>query len=124
MDLFITSEQIIFSAGMKPKPWLRGIIDVLAGLMQTRCSMNQKKQRRDYTDEFKNDAVKLVTEKGYSCTEVAQRLGVDHTNISRWVRQYPKQIEKPTQITDPSRKWKMSLNGSKKKINAFSQKRK
>jgi transposase len=59
--------------------------------------MNQKKQRRDYTDEFKNDAIKLVTEKGYSCTEVAQRLGVDHTNISRWVRHYRKQIEKPTQ---------------------------
>jgi len=59
--------------------------------------MNQKKQRRDFTDEFKNDAVKLVTENGYSCTETGRRLGVNHTNISRWVRQYRSQMENPTQ---------------------------
>ena len=55
--------------------------------------MNQKRQRRDFTDEFKNDAVKLVTEQGYSCTEVGRRLGVNHTNISRWVRQYHNQLD-------------------------------
>ena len=55
--------------------------------------MNQKRQRRDFTDEFKNDAVKLVTEQGYTCTEVGRRLGVNHTNISRWVRQYRNQLD-------------------------------
>jgi transposase len=97
MDHFNTSEQRIFSAGMKPKSRLHGTTDVLTGLMQTRCSMNQKKQRRDFTDEFKNDAVKLVTENGYSCMEAGRRLGVNHTNISRWVRQYRNQMENPTQ---------------------------
>ena len=59
--------------------------------------MNHKKQRRDFTDEFKDDAVKLVTEKGYTCSEVGRRLGINHTNISRWVRQHRSKMENPTQ---------------------------
>ena len=59
--------------------------------------MNNKKQRREFTEEFKNDAVKLVIENGYSCMEAGRRLGVNHTNISRWVRQYRSQMENPTQ---------------------------
>jgi transposase-like protein len=31
---------------------------------------------RRYTEEFKNEAVKQITERGYSVTEVADRLGV------------------------------------------------
>jgi transposase len=34
-----------------------------------------------------------VTEHGYSCTEAGRRLGINHTNISRWVRQYRNEIE-------------------------------
>jgi transposase len=55
--------------------------------------MNQKRQRREFTYEFKMDAIKLVTEQGYSCSEVSRRLGVNHTNISRWVRQYRSETE-------------------------------
>ena len=65
--------------------------------------MNQKRQRRDFTDVFKTDAVKLVTEQGYSCTEVGRRLGVSHTNISRWVRQYRSELDGPNQITGSTR---------------------
>jgi transposase len=54
------------------------------------------KNRRNFTDEFKNDAVKLVTEQGYNCTEVGRRLGVNHTNISRWVRQHRDKLENQT----------------------------
>lgn len=57
--------------------------------------MNQKRKRRDFTDEFKSDAVRLVTEQGYSCSEVGRRLGINHSNISRWVRQYRAQLENP-----------------------------
>jgi transposase len=39
--------------------------------------MNQKRQRKDFTEEFKKDAVSLVTEQGYSWTEVARRLGIN-----------------------------------------------
>jgi transposase len=63
--------------------------------------MSKKRQRRDFTDEFKNDAVKLVTEQGYSCSEVGRRLGVNHTNICRWVRQHRDGLENSTQPGSP-----------------------
>ena len=62
--------------------------------------MSDKKQRRDFTDEFKNDAVKLVTEQGYSATEVGRRLGVNHSNVSRWVREHRRRLENPTNSPD------------------------
>ena len=58
--------------------------------------MNQKRKRRKFTDEFKTDAVKLVIEQGYTCSEVGQRLGVNHSNVSRWICQYRKKLENPT----------------------------
>jgi transposase len=61
--------------------------------MKARCSMNQKRTRQDYTKEFKNDAVKLVIEQGYSSNEVGRRLGVNQTNVSRWVREYRQENE-------------------------------
>ena len=62
--------------------------------------MNNKKQRRDFTDEFKNDAVKLVTEQGYTASEVGRRLGINHTNVSRWVREHHKRLETPSNTSD------------------------
>jgi len=50
--------------------------------------MNEKGKRPNYTNEFKQDAVKLVVEQRYSCPEVGRRLGVAASNVSRWVRQY------------------------------------
>jgi transposase len=35
-----------------------------------------KKKRSKYTQEFKEEAVKLVTEQGYQITEAAQNLGL------------------------------------------------
>ena len=57
--------------------------------------MNQKRTRQKYTKEFKNDAVKLVIEQGYSSNEVGRRLGINQTNISRWVREYRQENEPP-----------------------------
>ncbi len=39
-----------------------------------------------YTREFKEEAVKLVTEAGLSVSEVAQRLSVGKSTIEYWVR--------------------------------------
>ncbi len=55
--------------------------------------MNQKRTRQKYTKEFKNDAVKLVIEQGSCSNEVGQRLGVNQTNVSRWVREYRQENE-------------------------------
>ena len=55
--------------------------------------MNEPKTRRRFTQEFKDDAVNLVLEQGYSCAEVGRRLGVRENNINRWVRQYREKNE-------------------------------
>ncbi len=39
-----------------------------------------------YTPEFKDEAVKLITERGYSVTDVAERLGVSQHSIYKWLK--------------------------------------
>ncbi len=55
--------------------------------------MNAPRNRRTFTQEFKDDAVSLVIDQGYSCAEVARRLGVRENNVNRWVREYRKRNE-------------------------------
>ena len=38
-----------------------------------------------YTPEFKDEAVKLITERGYSVNDVAERLGVSQHSIYKWL---------------------------------------
>jgi transposase len=40
--------------------------------------------RRTYTPEFKAEAVKLVTEQGYSVAEAARALGINDNLIRNW----------------------------------------
>jgi transposase len=48
---------------------------------------NQNKHKRPkYTLEFKQDAAKLVNEKGYTHQQAADNLGVSLSAIGRWVR--------------------------------------
>jgi transposase len=42
------------------------------------------RQRRTYTNEFKVEAVKLVTEKGYSVAEAARSLDIGETLLRSW----------------------------------------
>src|SRR5262249_11342201 len=42
------------------------------------------KKRRSYTPEFKAEAVKLVTEQGYSGAEAARSLGIHETLLRSW----------------------------------------
>ena len=55
--------------------------------------MNAPRTRRQFTQEFKDDAVSLVIDQGYSCAEVARRLGVSDNNVNRWVREYRQRNE-------------------------------
>jgi hypothetical protein len=45
------------------------------------------KTRRKYTQEFKEEAVKLITEQGYQITEAARNLGVNENMLGRWKRE-------------------------------------
>ena len=42
------------------------------------------KTRKRYNEEFKVEAVKLVTARGYSLTQAAKSLGVSVDSISKW----------------------------------------
>lgn len=44
----------------------------------------EKKTRRKYTEDFKRDAVALVTEQGYKVSEAARSLGVNDHLLRRW----------------------------------------
>ena len=46
-----------------------------------------KKKRRKYTQEFKEEAVKLITEQGYQISEAARNLGVNENMLGRWKRE-------------------------------------
>ena len=49
-----------------------------------------------YTDEFKIEAVRQVTENGYSVVETAKRLGVHPESLRAWKKKFesPEAIEK------------------------------
>jgi len=51
--------------------------------------------RNKYTLEFKKEAVKLVTEQGYTRTRVAKELGISEKNIDRWVKLSTEADKKP-----------------------------
>ena len=53
------------------------------------------KQYRRYEKEFKLQAVKLVTEHGYTYVEAGRQLGVADWSIRDWVRAFRKSGELP-----------------------------
>jgi transposase len=50
-------------------------------------------KRRNYTDEFKQDTVKLVTEQGYRVPEAARNLGINTGMLRRWIKNAADQSE-------------------------------
>ena len=46
-----------------------------------------------YTEEFKIEAVRQVTEQGHPVAEVAARLGVSGHSIYQWIKRYSKPAE-------------------------------
>ena len=44
--------------------------------------------RREFSKEFKQDAISLVIEQEYSRIEAAKSLGIHSALLSRWVREY------------------------------------
>jgi len=48
--------------------------------------MTQK--RKHFSKQFKIDAVKLITEQGYKVSEAARNLGIHHSSLRRWKKQF------------------------------------
>lgn len=45
-------------------------------------------KRRQYTDEFRREAVNLVTEQGYKASEAARNLGINEGMLRRWIKKH------------------------------------
>jgi transposase len=41
-----------------------------------------------YSEEFKIEAVKQVTERGYKVTDVCRRLGITSASLHKWIKLY------------------------------------
>lgn len=50
-------------------------------------------KRRNYTKEFKIEAVRLVTEENYSIREAAESLGVSANSLRSWRKELEKEAE-------------------------------
>lgn len=51
----------------------------------------QHQKRRQYTEEFKHEAARLITEHGYGVTEAARNLGINAHMLGRWKCQIEQQ---------------------------------
>ena len=75
------------------------------------------RKRRRYTDEFKRDAVKLVTEQTYSLAEASRNLGI-HANLLRtWKQKIAAEDEQyAAGITDDERMELATLRAENKRL--------
>ncbi len=55
--------------------------------------MKQKRQYTKYTKEYKEEAVAIVREQGYSVPEAAKSLGINTNMIYRWKEKLEKELE-------------------------------
>ena len=48
--------------------------------------------RPNFTEEFKIDAIKQITERGYSVADVSKRLGVSTHSLYAWMKRFSKPL--------------------------------
>ena len=59
--------------------------------------METKKSQQRFTEEFKIEAVKQVTERGHPVAEVSVRLGVSAYSLYTWIKRYSVPAEQRSQ---------------------------
>jgi len=91
-------------------------------------------RRRNFTREYKIEAVKLVTEAGNSQAQVASDLGIHPNTLCRWIRQYEErppdafpgkghpltESETPRQLQRENERLRMERDILKKTVAIFS----
>jgi len=55
--------------------------------------MSQKRTYKQYSKEFKEEAVALVRDQGYSVPEAAKSLGIASNMLYRWKERFEAQLE-------------------------------
>jgi transposase len=59
-------------------------------------------QRRRFTEEFKQEAVRLASQPGASKAGIAKDLGITGNMLARWVREHKDETGKPIRSKDES----------------------
>jgi transposase len=85
--------------------------------------MNENRSRVKYTNEFKQDAVNLVVEQGYTANEVGCRLGVHQSSVSRWVREYRRDRQDVAEEEIPRKEFETAIKRLKKENERLQMKR-
>ncbi len=62
--------------------------------------MSQKRSYKQYPQDFKDEAVALVREQGYSVPEAARSLGIATNMLYRWKDKYEQRLEGKTLAED------------------------
>jgi len=52
--------------------------------------LKDQQKRREFTKEFKAEAVRLVLDEGQTQVRVSEDLGIGYTLLNRWVREFRK----------------------------------
>jgi len=61
-----------------------------------------EKMSQRFTEEFKIQAVKQVTDQGYSVASVSERLGVTSSSLYNWIKSYGPDSEEHKQFQEQS----------------------
>ena len=77
--------------------------------------MNQKRKYKTYSKEFKEEAVSLVTDQGYSVAEAAEAVGVNPNQIYNWKKQQEEQAN-GTMLKDNERTELLKLRAENKRL--------
>jgi transposase len=65
--------------------------------------------KSNFTEEFKRDAVRQITERGYPVAEVSQRLGVSQHSLYGWKKKFAASNPKGNDETEEIRRLKKEL---------------
>ena len=65
--------------------------------------------KANFTEDFKRDAVRQITERGYPVAEVSQRLGVSQHSLYEWKKKFAASNAKGNDETEEIRRLKKEL---------------
>jgi transposase len=65
--------------------------------------------KSNFSEEFKRDAVRQITERGYSVAQVSQRLGVSQHSLYEWKKKFAASNAKGNDEAEEIRRLKKEL---------------
>jgi transposase len=65
--------------------------------------------KANFSDDFKRDAVRQITERGYPVSEVSQRLGVSQHSLYEWKKKFGALGAKTSEEAEEIRRLKKEL---------------